>query len=217
MILEQISSNAISDNQEIDSRLIEDWIKMKRATLLRQKPRADIGLNNIQLCEITMGAATNSYSGTKLPYPFSNTTTQKYSLHTSIADVPRILEDDFGPILLGLYSSDKLKLPYSFKPYDEFLFTGNGRFNNNLVFMALNNHRLVAKSNSQITSDPKIFISAIFEDPESVAGFDVDTMDYPCSLDIIEAIKMTIFDKDFKIYLATSRLEDVENSANDEQ
>jgi len=217
MCLEQITSNAISDDQEIDYRLVEDWIKMKRAVLLRQKPRADIGLNNLQQYEVTMGASANSYPTTKLAYPFVNTTTQTYSIHTSTLDIPKILEDDWGPIIFDITSSDKLKLPYSYKPYHELRFCGNGRFNSNLIYISLLNHKLIAKANAQITADIKIILTAIFEDPEAVTGFDSATMDFPCSLDIMEAIKLSIFDKDFKIYLATNKIEDTENSANDEQ
>lgn len=213
-MLEQLTSNNISDDEEIDYRLIESWIKMKRSVFLRQRPRADIGLNNIQQYEVTMGGSANSY-GTQTPYPFKNLTTQKYSIHTSTTNIPKILEDDWGPIIFDVTSSDKLKLPYSFKPYHELRFCGNGRFNQNLVYLSLLDHKLVAKSNAQITADSKIYLSAIFEDPLMVTGFDEETMDYPCSLDIMEAIKKSIFDLDFKVYMQTIGVEDTDNDSND--
>lgn len=215
-MLEQLTSNNISDDEEIDYRLVEAWIKMKRAVLLRQRPRADIGLNNVQQYEVTLTSGNSYSTNSRLPYPFKTNSTQKYILNTSTTNIPKILEDDWGPIILDVTSSDKLKLPYSFKPYHELRFCGNGRFNKDLVYISLLDHKLIAKSSVQLTSDNKIYLTAIFEDPLMVAGFDEETMDYPCSLDVIEAIKKSIFDLDFKVYMQTIGVEDISNDANDQ-
>lgn len=217
MVAELVQSNKIVDDSELDLRLIKDFIKLKRATFLKNKANSgyDININNTQL--VTFTVAEIDSIATPAAYPFSNTTTQKYTVFKSTSTIPRILENKSGPLVLEFGNSDINKYGYQFVPYEYLKFCGNGKFNSGLVYGALRDQYIYLQQRTGdtfLTNNPNGVIRAVFEDPTDVSGFDDETSEFPCSLDIIEYIKNSIFDVEFKIMLSSP--EDNENSANDE-
>lgn len=217
-ILEQFRSNNLSDDNELDLRLVKDWCKLKRTTYLKNKINSgyNININNTQL--VTFTVAEVDSIATPAAYPFSDTSTQKYTVFKSTSTIPRILESKSGPIVFEFGNSDINKYGYQFVPYEYLKFCGNGKFNSGLVFGALRDGYIYLQQRTGdtfLTNNPNGIIRAVFEDPTDVSGYSDETTEFPCSLDIIESIKNSVYDTEFKIFMSSP--EDTENSANDEQ
>ena len=217
-ILEPVKSFNIVDDEEIDIRMVKAWIKAKRADILKNKANSgqDINLNNAQ--SITYGLELkDTYTGTKSTTVYNCENGQDYSIYKSTEPLPNLLHYHGSPLVLELTSEDKMHLPYSMVPFSQLRFSGNGRFTSSMIYGSIDVDKYVYfKVNDEFLTRPNFVIKGIFEDPTAVPGFDEENDQYPCSLDVIEAIKNSVFDKDFKILLASSVLEDTENSANDE-
>lgn len=215
-ILEPIRSFNIVDDEEIDIRMVEAWIKTKRAEFLKNKVNAgqDINLNNAQTATYSL-ALVPTYTGVKSRTKYFCGTTQDYSIYKSTTALPSLLIGHSGPVVLELTSEDMMQYPFSFIPFSQLRFAGNGKFGTKFIFGSIDVDKyLYLKKNRELAIRPSVVIKAIFEDPTQVPGFNEDTDNYPCSIDVVEAIKNSVFDKDFKIQLRAT--EDTENSANDE-
>lgn len=217
MCLEQIRSNKIVDDEEIDLRLIKDWIKLKRATFLKNKSNTNhrINLNNVQYQPFTIEKINTIV--TPVAFPFADTTIQKYTIFKSIETIPGIVEGKLGPLILDLSNNDINKLNYKVVSFDNLRFTGNGLFNSKLVYAALRDEYIYLQQKSDdtfLSANLNCIIGAVFNNPADVTGFDADISDYPCSLDVIEYIKNAIYDTEFKVWLNSK--EDELNNANDE-
>lgn len=217
MIMEQLRSYRLVDDEEMDIRLINDWVKMKRADILKNKANSGckLNLNNMQTIEITVSRnATNSTA--QNVYPFTTLTEQDYFFYKSTTKIPTILWTSSGPLIYEIASSDGMKLPYSFGSHSRLRFTGNGRFNTNLIFAAIDADRyLYMSDNTYLTADSKVLLKAVFEDPTDIPTFNIATDEFPCSLDVMEAIKLSVFDKDFRVALNSK--EDINANDADDQ
>lgn len=216
MILEQIRSNRIVDDEEIDMRLIYDWIKMKRADILKNKANngQEININNAQ--SATYGVSeVSTYTGEKSTLEYFCNVGRDYTIFKSTSPIPNILFGYTGPLVMEVTSDDLAIYPFSFVPFGQLRFSGNGKFTKGLVYCALDiDEHIYIEYNREFINRPNFVIKAVFEDPTSVLGFDVNTDRYPCSLDVIEAIKLSVFDKDFKMLLAAPEESD-SNDSND--
>ena len=214
IILEAITSNRIVDDEEYDIRLIKDLIKLKRATLLKQKANSgqQLSINNAQVIAVPL-EKIDTYSSSQNKYPYSNLNVQDYQMYKSIDIIPRIVSGYSGLQVIELTSTDKMKIPFSYVPYGRLRVSGNGRFNKNLVFGAIKNDYLYFKDNQYFESDMNCELYAIFENPSAINGFNEDTDDYPCSLDIIDAIKDIITQREINLLRAT--IDDPDNDSND--
>ena len=209
LILETIRDNEIVDDEKIDLRLIQDWVIMKRSDFLRQKssnnfnPNKSINLNNYQNMDLTVAVGESSSTGFN-EYPFDDTADPNRQLReivTSVEDIPSILENKQGPMIYGLEDPDLMKLPFSVIPYDYMRFAGNGKFNTNLIFGSLRDNKIYFKYNEYFDSNTDVVLRAIFEDPREVPNYNIKTDRFPVSCELLEAIKNTIFDKDFRTLL----------------
>lgn len=217
MVMEGLSSNKIVDDFEIDIRLVKQWVILKRSQFLKNKTNSgyDINLNNAQTQAFVVSKIDSV--GTPSSYPFVNTTTQKYTIFKSDTVIPKILENMMGPLVLEFGNEDLNKYGYQFVPYERLKFCGNGRFNSGLVYGALKDQYVYLQQRTgddYLVDNPNCVIRAIFEDPTKVTGYNDETSEFPCSLDVIEYIKNSIFDVELKVMLNTP--EDNLNSANDE-
>lgn len=216
-ILEQIRSHRIVDDEEIDIRLVDSWVKNKRADILKNKVNSGCKINtvNTQPLSVSITRVASTVMGTH-QYPYTDLTTQDFYLYKSTEKIPNILWERSGPLIIEITSSDKLKPPFSTVPFARLRFCGKGRFNSGLIYAAIDtDNYLYLNDKSFLGSDGSVTIKAIFEDPTEVTGFNVDTDDFPCSMDVIEAIKTSVFDKEFKVSL-TAPEDDNASDANDE-
>lgn len=204
MVLEEVRRNNITDDENIDIRLVYDWVNMKRSQFIRNKfstnPNNRIDLNLYQLQPVTVAVNTVTANG---DYPYSNNTTQLYKIVESTTTIPTIVEGKQGPISFTVESEDLMKLPFSIVDYDQLRFSGNGRFNTNLIFGAFRDEKLYFKYNTYFDTYTTINIRAIFEDPRLVTGFDETLTRYPANLGLIEYIKNAIFDKDIRMIFSS--------------
>jgi hypothetical protein len=216
-ILEPVKSFKLVDDEEIDIRMVKAWIKAKRAELIKNKANAgqDINLNNAQsvVYDIT---SIPTYTGIQSQTSYFCGKTQDYTIYRTTEPLPSILTGHFSPLVLELTSEDMMQYPFSFVPFSQLRFSGNGRFNTNLIYGSMDVDKyLYLKTNDEFIDRPSVTIKAVFEDPEKVPGFDEEVDEYPCSLDLIELIKKAVFDIDLKVMLRTIPLEDDSNDAND--
>ena len=218
-ILEPIKSFKIVDDEEIDLRMVKAWIKAKRADILKNKATSgqDISINNMQYAEISI-VKVNTYTGTKSTVSyFCGDNSQDYEMWKSEEPLPSIMSYHGTPMVLEITSEDKMQYPFSFVPFSQLRFAGNSRFAPKLIYGSVDVDKyLYMKDNVEFITRPSVVIKAVFEDPTQVPDFNEDVDQYPCSLDIIEAIKNSVFDKDFRVLLNSVNLEDNENNANDD-
>lgn len=210
MILEMLRENKIVDDERLDLRLIQDWIVMKRSSLLRQKSSNNfnanrtVNLNNYQKLEITV-AVDDSFTGDFQEYPFDDTADPDRQLReivTSTTTIPAIIEGKSGPLIYGIEDTDLMKLPFSVVSYDYLRFAGNGKFNTGLIFGAIRDNFLYFKYNSFFDTNTEVVFRAIFEDPRDVTGYSSVDDPFPISGELLEAIKNMVFDKDIRILLS---------------
>jgi len=214
MVLETIRNNNIVDDEDLDTRLVEEWINLKREQFIKNNRannpnnRTDIRLAQKMAVGVEVITATEAGM-----YPFS-TAVEDTKIVKSVSAIPPIIEDKSGPIILSLESQDEVKYPFSSVHYDHMRFSGNGKFNSNLIYGSIRDKHLYFKYNEFFDTYTDINLLAIFQDPREVIGFDETTDDYPANLALIEYIKNAIFDKDIRM-LFQGR-EDNMNSAESE-
>lgn len=212
MILETIRENHIVDDERLDIRLIKDWVNMKRAQFIKNSrtnnPNGRTNLNLYQLIDVTVEVSNSTDAGN---YPYANATTQLYKIVNSTVEIPTIIEDRSGPMILSLESEDNMKLPFSVVDYDHLRFAGNGRFNTSIIYGAIRDNLVYFKYNTFFDTYTDVKLRAIVEDPRLVGTFDDDVDRYPADLGLIEYIKNAVFDKDVRM-LFTAKTDEVNDS-----
>ena len=203
MILETIRDAQIVDDEKVDPRLIEAWVKLKRADFIKKNQntnpnnRVNHNMYQTELVEVEVLDVTDAGD-----YPYANSITQDYEFVRSTTTLPNIIEDKSGPIILSVESQDRVKLPFCKTSYDQLRFAGNGKFNSNIIFYAFRDKYLYFKYNPFFDTYTNVEVRAVFEDPTEVTGFDAETDDYPVSADFIEYIKNSIYDIDIRVLLS---------------
>ena len=217
LILEGIRANKIVDDENIDIRLIQDWINLKRDLYIKNardtNPNNRLNLNIYQKLPVDVEIIDVEDAG---DYPFINNTTQSYKIVQSIEygnenPIPSIIEDKNGPIVLSVESVDAMKLPFTFVSYDQLKFSGNGKFNSGLIYGAIRDNNLFFKYHPFFEDHEQVVLRAVFQDPRQVTGYDTRTSEYPANMDLIEYIKNGVYDKDVRMLLSTKP--DVVNDA----
>lgn len=199
MILESIRNNEIMDDENLDIRLIYDWIDLKRAQYIKNQrsknPNGRLNLNLYQKIDVEIEVDILIDAGF---YPYQSAK-EDDKIVQSIDEIPTIIEDKGGPIILTIESQDLMKLPFSVVDYDYMRVAGNGKFNKNLIFASIRDNRIYFKYNEFFDSYTNVVIRALFENPRDVSGFSPITSRYPANLGLIEYIKNGIFDSDIKM------------------
>lgn len=198
-ILELIRSGSIVDDDRLDLRLIEEFIRTKRAEFVT-----------------VMNDSTK-----QLPEHFFQyiTSTSKTLLSPSsdaigtykISDMPKVVTGRSGPIITEIVEADAThqstsinSFPYKLVNPQALKFSGNGRFNSGLIFATYRDGKLILKGpKAKIDAISRFSIKAVFETPEDVSGFDVDTMDYPVSKQCYDYIKNEVLSKDIKVFVSS--------------
>ena len=199
MILETIRAGEIMDDENLDERLIYDWIDLKRSQYIRNQltknPNGRLNLNIYQKLDISVEVFLVEDAGF---YPYS-TAVEDNNIVVSTEDIPSIIEDRSGPVILSIESEDLMKLPFSVVDYDYMRLAGNGKFNNNLIFASIRDNRIYFKYNEFFDTYTDVVLRALFENPREVNGFSPLTSEYPANLGLIEYIKNAIYQMDIKM------------------
>jgi len=159
----------ISDDDDISIEQIKDMVHDTRARLLKQKfdknPRVIDNafvqsLGALEIEPVDSSAHSSIKAGrymyrTKLEIP------QTIVRHNSEGTFTRI-----GP-------ADKLAVEYNFLSYNRALYSGNGRFNKDMIFSFLRDSKIYIISNSGLFHKGVQFIdvAGVFENPSQVAKF----------------------------------------------
>ena len=200
-ILEYLRGGSIVDDERLDIRLIQSMVPIKRAAYLSEL----------------------ASSGR----PLANATTQRLPIVVSkVVDVnpavsniyrsqsiPNILNCFKGHLIDEVSSLEAYQFKFSVVPYDRLRFSGEGKFNRNIIYVSYYGNYLYFKTkDDQLETLTDCNLWAVFEDPADVIGFNVDTMDYPIDLQGIDYIKEAIFKMDINLFI-NGRADEVSDSS----
>jgi len=209
-ILDIIRGGYISDDEKLDIRLIETFIKSKRAEYVQQyiEPGKPLPEHFYQYCVTS--------SKQLISNPTDATKTYK------LLGLPKIVFSRNGPIIMEISEADNLykgialnASPFKVVNNYAFKYSGEGRFNQNWVYVTYKNDTLFMKSKgTKLPTINKFSIKAVFEDPETITGFDCVEHDYPITIQAYEYIKTQVLATDLKIFIAVNS--DTDNDASGE-
>ena len=166
-ILEDVTSHNIHDDVDIDERQIMHKFNLQRSLWIRNelnKPGRTIDPFTVQSlgCVNLEVADTSDCPG--LPVGCSILRTE--------CEIPKTVELHNRNAITKVGPIDKMDYFFSFVPYQQAIFSGNGKYNGNSIFSFLHNNRMYFKVNgAQKKLLRKVNIMGIFEDPKAVAGF----------------------------------------------
>jgi len=202
MCWEILRAGHVVDDERLDIRLLYDWVDLKRAKFIEQSvsknPNSRISLNMYQKLPVTIDISMVTDAG---DYPYVNDTTQIYEIIQSTTDIPRIIEGKNGPLVLSLESQDAMKLPFSLVDYDYLRFSGNGKFNKNIIFGSIRDNKLYFKYNEFFEEYTNVILRAVFESPSDISGYDKEVSPYPIDLSFQDYIKSAILEEDISKFL----------------
>lgn len=198
-ILELIRNGSIVDDEKVDFRLLEAFIRSKRSDYI--KALAD---SNKTIQEAFYQYHRNTTFTIQAPE-------DKYIYSINI---PMVIESRFNPLIYEITRTGTFTyIPFKLVNNYYFKFAGNGMMNKNIIFATYRDNRLYIKSRNPLNSVlNNVTIKAIFVDPENIATFDVENMDYPITLDCYEYIKNEVLSTDLRILVSSES--DVVNNAN---
>lgn len=197
-----IRQQNLYDDDQLDDRLLKDWVNNQRALWLRNemnKPRS-VDEQIIQtLAAVELEVADRGLT----PY-----LTGHHVLQTNV-DIPKTIELNNGDGIIEISPVDKIAYPFSYVTLQRFRFAGNGKFNNNIIFTTRHEQRILVRSNGDQSFAKYLRylrIRGVFEDPEAVANFThvdgsacySDSDDYPMNRWMWNYIREAILQANFK-------------------
>lgn len=167
-ILETVKSNKVNDDVDIDERQIENSINIQRALWIRNEYNKngrvidpDV-IQNLQCVELEV--VDRSACPCTIPVDCSMLRTKQL--------IPVTIELHNKPAITKIGPVDRLDEFYSFVPYHQVIFSGNGKFNTEAVFAFAYDGRIYFKAKKAKSRMLKyVNIMGVFEDPSEVAAF----------------------------------------------
>jgi len=162
-----IRQQNLYDDDQLDDRLLKDWVNNQRALWLRNEMNKQRNVDE-QVIQ-TLGCEPLEVADrTSCP----SYLTGYHVLQTS-QDMPKTIELNNGDGIIEVAPVDKLSYPFSYIPLPRFRFSGNGRFNENIIFAARYEQRILVMSKGDQSFARYLRylrIRGVFEDPEAVAS-----------------------------------------------
>ena len=199
-----IRRQKLYDDDQLDDRLMKDWIKDQRALWLRNemnKPRSvDEQIIQTLGC-VPLEVADKSSCPSYL--------TDYHILQTNV-DIPKTIELNNGDGIIEIGYVDKMAYPTSYVTLQRLRFAGNGKFNRNIIHVARHGQRILLKTTAGAQNYGNYLrylrIRGVFEDPEAVANFThvngdpcySDSDDFPMNRWMWNYIKEAIKQANFK-------------------
>ena len=196
-----ISSGHLSDDSNFSNRLLIHWVNTQRALWLTNEYNKvrDKGNNEVQVLKNIAFAAVDS------------TEVAGFSLDTaylrSVNQIPRTLKLHIGDTLI-LRPLDVFAYSMNYVDREQATYSGNGKFNRNMLFVFKHNDYLYLKYGTQLeyaTIPKKLRGEGAFENPLEVDDFNGTydsifhgTTQYPISARFIDYIKAEILKLDVK-------------------
>jgi len=192
------------DDDQLDDRLLKDWVKDQRALWLRNemnKPRSvDEQIIQTLGC-VPLEVADKSSCPSYL--------TNYHILQTNV-DMPKTIELNNGDGIIEVGYVDKIAYPTSYVTLQRLRFAGNGKFNSNIIHTARHGQRILVKMSVGAQNYTNYLrylrIRGVWEDPEEVANFThvngdpcySDSDDFPMNRWMWNYIKEAIKQANFK-------------------
>lgn len=208
-IFEIIRGN-ISDDDNISIEQLKDLIHNNRARLLKQKFDKNIrviddnflqSLGAVEIEAVDASAHSSIKAG-------------RFMYRTKLEIPATISRKNYEGTFTRIGPADKLATEYNLVSYNRALYSGNGRFNKDIVFCFLRDNRIYLISNSSLFHKGIQFIDVVgvFENPTQVALFKYVTGDpiysddtrYPISRTLADDIQNMILKEKFQIQLQAS-------------
>jgi hypothetical protein len=165
---QMLDGKVLSDDSELSARTLHYWIRTQRALLIRNelnKNRTidpeiiqDLGCVEVEIADRAECCAI----------------TADCSILRTVNQIPSPIELHHKIAITRVAPIDKLIPPFSFVPYQQAIYSGNGRFTKNSWFAFYKNGYIYIKTNqnSLLTQGIKyINIQGVFENPEDAATF----------------------------------------------
>ena len=164
-----IRRQKLYDDDQLDDRLLKDWVKDQRALWLRNemnKPRS-VDEQIIQ----TLGCVPLEVADKSSCHSYL---TNYHILQTNI-DMPKTIELNNGDGIIEIGYVDKIAYPTSYVTLQRLRFAGNGKFNSNIIHTARHGQRILVKMTTGAQNYANYLrylrIRGVFEDWEEVANF----------------------------------------------
>lgn len=174
-ILEDVASHKLSDDLDIDNRQVIYKLNTQRALWTRNeynKPGRILDPYLIQSLGCVELEVADASDCPELPVGCSILKTK--------CEIPKTIELHNRSAITKVGPIDKLDYFFSFVPYQQAIFSGNGKFNGNSIFAFIHNKRMYFKVNSaQQKLLRRVNIMGIFEDPTKISEF-CNTNGTPC-------------------------------------
>jgi hypothetical protein len=167
-LLEEVRSH-VSDDTDIDLRQIKDMIHGVRATLLKQKFD-----KNVRIIDDVFTQTLDALEIETVDSSVHSTITSGRYVFRTIKEIPPTIERrNYEGTFTRVGPADKLATKYNLVSYDRALYSGNGRFNKDMIFAFLHNNKIHLISNSGAFHKAVQFINVdgVFQNPEQVARF----------------------------------------------
>lgn len=174
-VLESVRSHHIVDDEDIDRRQIIYNLNLQRSLWIRNelnKPGRTIDPFTVQSLGCVELEVADTSDCPELPVGCSILRTK--------CEIPKTVELHQRNAITKVGPVDKMDYFFSFVPYHQTIFSGNGKYNQNSVFAFLHNNRMYFKVNkAQQKLIRRVNIMGIFEDPTKVSEF-CNTSGAPC-------------------------------------
>lgn len=206
-ILESVRSH-ISDDEDISIDYIKNLIHSTRSRLLKQ--RFD---KNLRVIEDVFTQSLGAVEIEAVDASAHSTIKAGRYMYRTIEEIPAtISRHNSEGTFTRIGPADQLGVSYNLVTYNRALFSGNGRYNKDVIFCFLKDNRIYIISNSGAYHKGVQFISVtgVFDNPTQVARFtDVagnslysDTGRYPVSRTMADDIENLIIKEKFGIKLS---------------
>ena len=190
LILELIRAAHVVDDERIDTRLLEALVNTKRDTYIKNELNGNNPFteNATQQMSISLENVTGTHGGLGLA-------STRRILRTT-AKIPRITEYRGGLAIHEITDGGLVSLPFSHVSYEHLRFVGNQRFNSSFLYTAVFEDQIYVSQLLSQTALTSGSITAVFQDPRLVPGFNVDDDPYPVNDYMVEYIKNSITRED---------------------
>jgi hypothetical protein len=167
-LLEEVRAN-VSDDTNIDLRQIKDMIHNVRSVILKQKFDKNLRVIDDVFTQ-PLGALEIESVDSSL---HSTITSGRYMFRTVKELPPTIERRNYEGTITRVGPADQLATSYNLVSYERALYSGNGRFNKDMIFAFLKDNKIYLISNSGAYHKAVQFIDVrgVFQNPEQVARF----------------------------------------------
>ena len=216
--LAELYRSTLKVTSDVDIRLFKEWVRQSRAQIIKQRLDTFNVIDNNITQDLGPVACSPVDSSSLISVPSG-----KYMLRTTLPIPASINRKSNIGTFTRISGADGLELNYNLVPMQRALISGNGRFNNNDVYVYLNGGYMYFISKTNIHKLIKyINIVGVFVNPEDAYTFNVnnvgtpwnDDMDFKVSESVVMDLQNMIIDKKFRSIL--TQIDDkVSNGADD--